>query len=104
METDLDNWPTQGRVGYATAGDFRLTHVFVFPEVGGRWGFYTSDGVDDVLPSASFLLSRLEEAKVRWLEPEDDLIVERAIFAMRPLTGLFDPAATKRKLSRWGRA
>lgn len=90
MDIDLEHWPAQGRVGLATAGDFAGNYVFVFSEE-GWWGFYTADGVDDMLPDDEFLRLRLEAAAVEWLEPDEDAIVERELFAMRPLKSQLYP-------------
>ena len=96
MRLKVDDWPRQGRVGRATAGDYAGDYVFVFPDIEGRWGFYTSSGVDDMLPDLEYLKWRLESAKVEWLDAPDDERVEREIFAMRPLTSQFESEP-----SRW---
>jgi len=95
---ELSNWP-EGRVGFARAGAHRGEFVFVFPEIEGRCGYYTSGGIDDVLPDIEYLHWVLETDQVEWLDPEMDAEVERKIFDMRPLT----PSVYDRPPSFWDR-
>lgn len=89
-----DDWPVEGKVGLATAGEYDGQFVFVFPEEPGFWGFYTSRGGDDAIPDADFIENRIRAAKVVWLVEPEESIVERAVFAMRPL-GVAQPTTFK---------
>lgn len=104
-ELTLEGWPSQGRVGIARAGDWADCHVFVWPEIWSQWGFYASDGTDDVFP-ASLIQRRVDEADVDWLSGDEELTAERELFAMRPITASqFDwpEGVLSRMVGAWSR-
>ena len=86
--------PIQGRVGLVTSGKNAGEYIFVWPEIEGRWGYYTSGGGDDILPDAALAERWIaHEGQVRWLNPDEDEAVEREILQLHPsravsLTGL----------------
>lgn len=82
----IENWPSQGRVGrLRDHGERTGVLVFVFPEADGRWGFYSSDGDDAVLPNDQELLRAFGEMQIEWLVGDEEEALERAVFGMRPL-------------------
>lgn len=76
----------EGRVGKAKAGDIAGEYVYIFPEIEGRWGYYTSGGGDDILPDAEYLEWQLEQHKVEWLSGDEETRIEAELFGMRPRT------------------
>lgn len=90
-----DDVPSQGRIGRWLPDTGDEVFVFVFPEIRGQWGFYTSDGGDDILPDWEYLTNRISEGEFTWIDDRDDRIVEKSIFAMRPISGSqYDPPPT----------
>ena len=98
----LESWPSQGRVGRAKAGPWAGSYVFIWPEIWGYWGCYSSDGTDDVLPLAEWVQRRIDEADVDWLSGDEEVAVERAVFAMRPIVeSQFDwPEAVRERVRK----
>lgn len=81
----LGEFPSQGRIGRATAGPSMGDYVFVFPELDGRWGFYTSSGGDDIVPVQLAELW-IGEACIEWLDESEDGAIETEFFRLRPIT------------------
>ena len=94
LPLSLTTWPSQGRIGKATKGDWASEYVFVFPETRGFWAFYSSGGTDDILPSSGWVDRRIVDAEIEWLDAgtDNEVAIEREKFGMRPIVhSQFDP-------------